>query len=230
MQSSIQNISVDNLEDYIHCQRKKAWLFAFFISRQAEEEVGAANSLHRSYSVSFPFCSRACKSFSCKDMGQPPLAPFQKSTACFRRTARRNLWGERCLFALSPTTHTLLGAQGSDRSQDFYSALRVMSAHASSILKAAVHLLEIHDGLNRSSKPGLYHRHPENRKCKLQHSFLDTLSYFSDVCQALTRLSTPCVTVRTRSWLLCLFLFSFLLRVAPGFSSNPPRCCLLKNL
>lgn len=182
-------------------------LFFFFdilVGRRRGEELQTPCT---DLAMSFCSCSWACKSFSCKNLDQPPLARFQKSTACFRRTAGTNLWGERCLFALSPTARSLLGAQGSDRSQDFYSALREMSIHASSVLKAAVHLLEIHGGLDHSNKPGLYHRHPENRKCKLQHYFLDSLSYISDVCQALTRLSTACVTVRTCSWLLWRFFF-----------------------
>ncbi len=43
----------------------------------------------------------ACKSFSCNGLGQPPLAPFQKSTACFIKTEGTSLRRERWLFALS---------------------------------------------------------------------------------------------------------------------------------
>ena len=109
------------------------------------------------------------------------------------------------LCALSPTTLSLsfpLSLSQWPLSGLLLSALRVMPAWASSVIKAAVHLLDIHGRLDRSGEAGLYHRHPENRKCKQQHYFLDTLSSISDVCQALTRLSAAYVTVHTRFWLL----------------------------
>lgn len=66
----------------------------------------------------------ACKSFGCKGLGQPPLAPFQKSTACFRKTEGTSLLGGvLALCTLPRHPLSLSGTQGSDHSQDFHSLL-----------------------------------------------------------------------------------------------------------
>lgn len=50
---------------------------------------------------------RACKSFSCKALSQPPLAPFQKCAACFRKMEGTSLHGECCLPTLLTTAPSL---------------------------------------------------------------------------------------------------------------------------
>lgn len=144
-------------------------------------------------------------------LGPASLGTVSKKHCLFQKNGGdKSPRGVLALCTLSPATLSLsLRDSGKwPLSGLLLSALRVMPARASSVVKAAVHLLEIHGGLDRSGEAGLYHRHPEKRKCKQQHYFLDTLSSIWDVCQALTRLSAACVTVHTRFWLLCLYFCS----------------------
>lgn len=167
----------------------------------------------------------ACKSFSCKGLGQPPLAPFQKSSACFRKTEGTSRWGESWLFLCI----SLSGGSGQwPLSGLFLFALRVVCQLGSAqTSRHLVLLFEIQGSLDHRREAGLYHRRAENRKRKQQQYFLDTLSSISDVCQALTRLSAACVTVHTRFWLLCLLV---LLWADHCFSSKLPRCFPVQNL
>lgn len=82
----------------------------------------------------------ACKSFSCEGLSQPPLALFQKINAYFRKTEGTSLRGERWLFALSLPPPSLSPWDSGQwlLSWLLLSALRVMPAWASSVLKASV--------------------------------------------------------------------------------------------
>lgn len=120
---------------------------------------------------------------------------FKRALPVLENGGDKSVKGALALCTLSPATPLSLG----DSVQWplpglLLSALRVMPPRASSVVEASVR------------DPRQCGR-SEHRKCKLQHYFLDTLSAISDVCQALTRLSTACVTVHTRFWLLYLRLW-----------------------
>lgn len=95
-------------------QEKNAWIIV--LTSQAARRKKEKREEERSCKPILTLCLSlpahehwACKSFSCETLGQPPLAPFQKSTACFRKTEGTSLWRESwlCALALSLSPATL---------------------------------------------------------------------------------------------------------------------------
>lgn len=85
-----------------------------------------------------------------KDLVQPPLAPFQKERCLFQKNGRdKPVRGALAFCTFSHHPLSLLGIRGSDRSQDFNSALLgSRQLRASSALTASDHLLAVHVSLD----------------------------------------------------------------------------------